>query len=64
MLVNLLTELGVSIAIGRMQKPTGHALIKTGKALRVIGREVEDLGELMVRTAPSPFKTAAGTSTT
>ena len=62
MLVNLLTELGISIAIGQMQRPTGKALIKGGKALRVLGREMEDLGEYLVKTAPPGGSPPAGPS--
>lgn len=60
--MNPLIELGMSMALGRMQKPAGHALKRTGKLLKHVGQELEDIGDELIRSAPPVFTSAGTTS--
>lgn len=58
MLTSLLDS-AVAIALERMQRPTGQALITVGRGMQSIGKEVEQLGHELVKTAPTPVTTRA-----
>lgn len=60
--MNPLLELGIGMALGRMQRPAGHALKCTGKVLKAVGQELEDLGDELIRTAPPASASFIGTA--
>lgn len=58
--LGVLIEMGVTMALGRMQRPAGHALVQTGRVLKQVGQEIEDAGHDLIRTAAPATHFTAG----
>lgn len=60
--MNTLIDIGVSVFLGRMQRPAGKTLISVGQGLQAVGQDLEILGHALVDSAPASVQVSVPVS--